>query len=495
VTHKGSIDKMKRKYVIVIAFLAIVSVAIGSVAATSPTPQSNRTLLSYPNEMYSPDDYTAETPNFADFPPDFSNGTLAWNLDIIDVEATEYDGEGIYVAVLDTGLVANWRDYFPEERIATKYGIGFCENVRKDKKTDELIYSGTVHRTTFLGKLSHGTHITSTIIGYSYYGEHIRGVAPKVKIIPVKVLNTYEGLDGKKDEDEFENVFGTDLTVAAGINYIADLAESEGIKIVISMSIGAPEPSPPIKDAIDHAIENGVIVVVAAGNNGKPMGWPADPDTWFLEWPGAYPEVICVGSSGWGMGVDEDGYPKYPITGEWEPWPQIPRTWWYQDVSEDMEYEISYISYFSSREYVNPAFPNEDVELDVVAPGSWILGPYPGDTSGYRHIPWWAKGNPWNPNAPPPNYWYVGGTSMATPHVSGVAALMLEKDPTLTQKDVEDILKNTSTPLPTAMLGYPFAFNYVRWPCGGIYPFCWAADATGAGIIQADAAIAAIPTP
>lgn len=476
---------MKRKYVIAIAVLAIVSVAIGSAATTTPT--SNRVLLSYPNEEYLPDDYTAETPNFVDFPSDFSDGTWAWDLDIIDVEKTEYDGEGIYVAVLDTGLVANWRDYFPEERIATEYGIGFYENVREDKKTGEYIYSGNVHRTTFLGKLAHGTHVTSTIIGYSYYGEHVRGVAPKVKIIPVKVLNTYEGLGGE--------VFGTDLMVAAGINYIADLAESEGIKIVISMSIGGPEPNQPIRDAIDHAIENGVIVVAAAGNNGEPMGYPANPNTWFLGWPGAYPEVICVGSSGWGMGVDESGNSKYTGTGEWEPWPQIPRTWWYEDVAEDIEDEISYISYFSSRDYVNPAFPNEVVELDVVAPGSWILGPYPGDTFGYRHIPWWAQGSPWNPNAPPPNYWYVGGTSMATPHVSGVAALMLEKDPTLEQEDVEDILKGTATPLPTAILAYPFAYNWVRWPNGYIHAFLWDEHATGAGIIQADEAIAAILTP
>jgi len=472
---------MKRKYVITIAVLAIMGVAIGSAATTTTT--SNRTLLSYPNEEYLQDDYTAETPNFADFPPDFSNGTLPWDLDIIDVEKTEYDGEGIYVAVLDTGLVANWRDYFSEERIATEYGIGFYENVRKDKKTGEYIYSGNVHRTTFLGKLAHGTHVTSTIIGYSYYGEHVRGVAPKARIIPVNVLNTYEGLDG--------DVFGTDLMVAAGINYIADLAEREEIKIVISMSLGAPEPSQSIKDAIDHAIENGVIVVAAAGNN----GWQADPATWFLDWPGAYPEVICVGSSGWGMGVNESGNPKYPGTGEWEQWPQEPRTWWYQDVAENIEDEISYISYFSSREYVNPAFSDKDVELDVVAPGSWILGPYPGDTFGYRHNPWWAKGKPWNPNAPPPNYWYVGGTSMATPHVSGVAALMLEKDPDLTQEDVETILKETAAPLPPAISNPPSAYNWVRWPDGGIYQFFWAADATGAGIIQADAAIAAIPTP
>jgi len=135
--------------------------------------------------------------------------------------------------------------------------------------------------------------------------------------------------------------------------------------------------------------------------------------------------------------------------------------------------------------------------LDAVAPGSWIFGPYPypGNTSGYRHIPWWAQGSPRNPKATTSNYCYRGGTSHATPHVSGVAALMLDKNPTLTQAQVEAILKGTATPLPTAMLGYPFAFNYVRWPNVGIYPFRWAADATGAGIIQADEAIAAIPTP
>jgi len=481
---------VKNKTKIVFAALAIVlMLTILYVPTIQARPKPKRVLFRLPYEEYFPDDYTAETPNFADYPADFSDGTVAWDLDLIDVEKTEYDGEGIYVAVLDTGLVANWRDYFPEERIATEYGIGFYESVRIDK-AGEYIYGGKVHKGSFLGKLAHGTHVTSTIIGYSYYGQYVRGVAPKAKIIPVKVLDTYENLGG--------DVFGTDFMVAAGINYIADLAESEGIKIIISMSIGGPEPSPPIRDAIAHAIDNGVIVVAAAGNRGLPMGWPAmvNATHWFLDWPGAYPEVICVGSCGWGMGVDEYGYPKYPETGEWEPWEpthQRPRTWWYQEVAEDIEDEISYISYSSSREYVNPAFPEETVELDVVAPGSWVLGPYPGDTFGYQHIPWWAKGSPWNPNTPPPNYWYVGGTSMSTPHVSGVAALMLQEDPTLTQADVEAILKGTATPLPTAILGYPFAYNWVRWPSGATYAFMWGADATGAGIIQADAAIAATP--
>jgi len=484
----------RRKLLIVITLLtAFLTLNILATISISAKPKTERSLFRYPYEEYLPDEFTAEPSNFRDYPEDFSGGTVAWDLDLIDAEpdAIEFDGEGIYVAVLDTGLVANWRDYFPEERIATEYGIGFYEHVRNNSKTHEYEYGGKVHKGSFLGKLAHGTHVTSTIIGYSYYGQHVRGVAPRAKIIPVKVLDTYENLGG--------DVFGTDLMVAAGINYVADLAEEEGIKIIINMSLGGPEPSQVIEEAIDNAIGKGVIVVAAAGNNGRPMGWPASPTgapywDWIMDWPGGYPQVISVGSCGWGMGVADYETPKYPGTGEWEPWPQpVPRTWWYQDVPEDIEDEITYVSYFSSREYPNPDYPGYTVELDLVAPGSWVLGPYPGDTFGYQHIPWWASGNPWNPNAPPPNYWYVGGTSMATPHVVGVVAMMLEKNPSLTQQQVEAILKGSVTPLPTTSPWYPFAFNYVRWPSGALYAFLWEADATGTGIVQADSALTLTP--
>jgi subtilisin family serine protease len=479
----------KSKLVIFILLLSLILTLNPIVASIiHAKPKSDRTLYSYPYEEYLPDEFLGEPTNFADYPEDFSSGTVPWSLDLIDVEPNRvsYDGEGIYIAVLDTGLVANWKDYFPEERIATEYGVGFYEQVILDKKTNEYVYGGKVHKGSYLGKLAHGTHVTSTIIGFSYYGQHVRGVAPKAKIIPVKVLDTYENLGG--------DVFGTDLMVAAGINYVAELAEEEGIKIVINMSLGGPEPSEVIEEAIDYAISKGVIVVAAAGNRGRYPGWPASPTgaptwDWIMDWPGGYPQVISVGSCGWAMGVIDEVTIKYPGTGEWEPWPQpISRTWWYQNVAEDIEDEISYISYFSSREHANPDFPGYTVELDVVAPGSWVLGPYPGDTFGYQHIPWWAHGSPWNPNSPPPNYWYVGGTSMATPHVAGTVALMLQADPSLTQPDIEYILKLTATPLPDSILGYSYAFNFVRWPSGDIYQFLWGYDATGAGIIQGDSA-------
>lgn len=44
---------------------------------------------------------------------------------MINIEAVSETGAGVYVAVLDAGLVPNWTDYFPEERVATHLGTGF----------------------------------------------------------------------------------------------------------------------------------------------------------------------------------------------------------------------------------------------------------------------------------------------------------------------------------------------------------------------------------
>jgi hypothetical protein len=68
-----------------------------------------------------------------------------WDADMINSPGTGYTGAGVYVAVLDTGLVPNWRDYFPVDRIATHLGKGFIEEVHVDPQTGELIYAGFVH--------------------------------------------------------------------------------------------------------------------------------------------------------------------------------------------------------------------------------------------------------------------------------------------------------------------------------------------------------------
>ena len=140
---------------------------------------------------------------------------------------------------------------------------------------------------------------------------------------------------------------------------------------------------------------------------------------------------------------------------------------------------------FSSR-----ALPGQ--ELDVVAPGSWVRGPFPG-TPGFNHLPWWSKGIGDLVGRNAGNFFYVGGTSMATPHTSAVAALMMQKNPALTQAQVETILKNTALALPPAGSRDIFDFDHpatITWDtnCGGT-----ACDAVGSGVLQADEALNATP--
>jgi len=359
---------------------------------------------------------------------DFKDGISTWDQDAINVtvepfnseRAVDEDGTGVYVAVLDTGLLDSWRRYFPEQRIATgmarSFGggggeVGFVSEQPNKWEHDQN---------------SHGSHVTSTILGYSLRGTPINGVAPMATVIPVKVLN--------------QNGSGWSSVIARGIVYIADLKDTGALgssPAVINMSLGGPELDAVEKAAIDYATAKGVIIVASAGNSGtNGMGYP-----------GAYAPVISVAASGW--------------VGEWQP--DGDRNWWRAlDVAEPTTPGDFYITDFSSRE-----LPGQ--QLDVAAPGSWVVGPY-------------------QVNSGQTSYYFLGGTSMASPHVAGIAALMMQKNPSLMQADVEGILKASATYLPPGCLD-------VRQINGTTATECWDADATGAGLATADAALSATPNP
>lgn len=402
-----------------------------------------------------------------------------WDYDMVNLDNVDpqYTGKGVYVAVLDTGLAPNWKDYFPQERIATSLGKGFKEILTWNQKTGELIETGKIIETTFIGSIgsTHGTHVVSTILGYNYYAPadaaagfplppiFVKGIAPEVTIIPVKVLSDYNIPAAHGGEGPV--VFGTDRAVAAGIDYATNLSKAGYRPMIITMSLGGPEPSSIIEAAIDRAIENGVIVVAAAGNEGESG----------MSYPGAYPQVISVGACGW-------TYEWYWPNGTAPP-PRY-RLWWLQeptygyiDMTEDKDELVwqVYITDWSSRE-----ISEKGQELDVVAPGSWVRGPYPG-YPGYSHLPWWSNGLGWYFGRNPGNFYYLGGTSMATPHVTGIVALMLQKNPSLNQTQVEKILKETALPIPK---GSATVFDYDHWA-----EFSWYSNATGAGLVQADAAL------
>jgi len=419
-----------------------------------------------------------------------------WDADMINSDSTDYTGKGVYVAVLDTGLAPNWKDYFPVDHIAADLGKGFKENIVWDQETEKFVESGSVYEISWIGSTgsTHGTHVTSTILGYNYYAPadaasgftklppvFVRGIAPDVTIIPVRVLADYTIGKSHTDLVDYTDqkfVMGTDRAVAAGIVYATDLKKAGYSPMIITMSLGGPSPSTVMSDAIDYAVSNGVVVVASAGNEGDAgMGYP-----------GAYEQVISVGACGWKY----EWYWPGLVAPDLKTTPTIPRyrLWWLQDPTygfndltenpSDLANQV-YITSWSSRQL-------EGQQLDVVAPGSWVRGPYPG-VPGYSHLPWWSSGLGWFASPKNPgNFYYLGGTSMAAPHVTGVTAQMLEKDPTLEQGAVESILKSTALDIPAGSMSIFDLGPPMDW-----YAYSWGTDATGSGLIQADAALAAIP--
>jgi subtilisin family serine protease len=314
---------------------------------------------------------------------DFTVGRSTWDLDAINVTISPtttarqvtYDGSGVYVAIIDTGLIQNWRTYFPTSRIAAQYATTFEGGGAADNGA-----TPTPPNKWEQDQNSHGTHVTSTILGYSLFGVAMQGVAPKSTVIPVKVLN--------------QNGRGWSSAIAHGIVYVTDLHRNQlaGSPLVVNMSLGGSQLDALEKAAIDYAVAHGVIICASAGNSG----------TAGMGYPGAYQPVISAAASGWVQQF-------------------VVGTWWYTlDVPDPTNPADFFIASFSSRQK-----PGQD--LDITAPGNYTVGPYQVNSQQ--------------------SYYYLSGTSMASPHVTGTVALMLQKNPSLSASQAEGILEGSATAL------------------------------------------------
>jgi len=114
----------------------------------------------------------------------------------------------------------------------------------------------------------HGTMTLGIIAASANNGIGVAGVGWSAKAMPVKVL----AADGS----------GYDADIAEGI----DWAVAHGAK-VINMSLGGPYDNAVLHDALTRAVNKGVVIVAAAGNDGSPA----------FQYPAAYPEVIAVGAT------------------------------------------------------------------------------------------------------------------------------------------------------------------------------------------------------
>lgn len=350
-------------------------------------------------------------PMFVPNDPEYTR--LQWNLPLVDLERA-WDiqpsaGSNITVAVLDTGIayrdatisanVPAWGDEngvrYPALGLITLPYSAAPQLV--GGRADRIVkpYDFIWENTDALDFDGHGTHVSGTIGQITNDGVGTAGVAFNVKLMPVKVIDSvWDDLFGAPNQ-------ATDDVVARGIRYAAD----NGAKI-INMSIGRNgDPAPLIEDAMNYAVGKGVFIAVAGGN-----GFEDGNDLEVLA-------EICSRVKG-AVSVAAVG-------------PDKSRAW-----------------YSTTGSYIELAAPGGDNRGNE---GRADKGHVWQQTFDYHFTDTFL-------NSPeqygPPRFdviRYVGyiGTSMATPHVTGVAAMLMQQgitDPAA----IEDALEQYAIDI-----GYP----------------------------------------
>jgi subtilisin len=238
-------------------------------------------------------------------------------------------GNGIKVAVLDTGVFTNHIDL-----------AGSAEQCKDFTQTSSSLVNGTC-----TDRNGHGTHVAGTALAHGGYdGLGVYGVAPEAELWAYKVLT--DSGSGYSDD------------IANAIRHAADEKTRTGAKVIISMSLGSSAKDSLIANAVTYAYNKGVLVIAAAGNSGSAANT--------IGYPGALPNAVAVAAL--------------------------------ENVQQNGTYRVA--------DYSSRGNPNTDgdyiigeKDIEISAPGSAIEST-------------WYDGN----------YKSISGTSMATPHVSGLAA-------------------------------------------------------------------------
>lgn len=278
------------------------------------------------------------------------NETIRYNL--TKIKATTawdscYRGAGVTVAVVDTGVDLDHTD--------------LAANLVSGK----TFVDGTSSADDDYG---HGTHVAGIIAAVNNNGGVI-GVAPEASIMPVKVLNSSGS--------------GSIADVADGIVWAADNGAD-----IINLSLASTSSSTTLKNAVNYAVNKGVLLVAAGGNCGDSnygdnyCSYQDQP-----VYPAAYSNVMAVAST---------------------------------DSSDSQS-----------------SFSNQGSYIDIAAPGSSIYSTYKGGS-----------------------YATMSGTSMAAPHVAGLAALIWSQDSSLSRSEVWAQIEDTATDLGSS--GWDKVYGYGR---------------------------------
>ncbi|MCM3597586.1 S8 family serine peptidase [Metabacillus idriensis] len=293
-----------------------------------------------------------------------------------------FTGEGVKVAVLDTGIDPAHPDFSGQIETSKSFVPG--------QQVDD--------------KHGHGTHVASTVLGTGAASEgKNKGVAPEARLVVGKVLD--------------DSGSGLDSWIIDGMEWAAENAK------IVNMSLGSSEPSDgtdPMAQAVNRlSEEKGTLFVIAAGNNGAEGA---------IGSPGAADAALTIGA------VDKSDK----------------------------------IAYFTSK---GPRYGDQGLKPDLSAPGVGILAARSGLSAGTG------------------SYKSLNGTSMATPHVAGAAALLLQKNPGWNGTQLKEALMSTSKKLPyspyhigSGRLDVPAAaaskvratgslsFGFFKWPNADAQP-------------------------
>jgi subtilisin family serine protease len=188
-------------------------------------------------------------------------------------------GAGINVAVLDTGIDLSHPD------LQAAYAGGFNAYFGNAAYPSETANPGD--------DFGHGTHVAGTVAATDN-NVGVIGVAPGVKLWAVRVL--HNNGDGTAS--------GPESIIVKGIQWVVNKKNAVGGNWIISMSLGSCHPGVAEQAAINTAMANGILIVVAAGNHdsSKPDDCSAD-NSYSVAYPAAFPGVVAVAAVDANMNV------------------------------------------------------------------------------------------------------------------------------------------------------------------------------------------------